>query len=248
MSFLVGIIIFKINYKINKYTNLSILAQSLENINLNMMVNLIKFIDLISSDIGLNYKGQSRHKSIVGGLLSIIIIILSTIGLIYFGRELYEKRNPIMISSTNFNPFPSNTSLKPKDFPFFIAVEDSSNNLEYFKDTTVYEMTARIYKRLIIPDQQGNLIINVTKTPIKLEDCNLKKHFPSMEDIYENYLIEKAWCIRPEDDHFIKGDYNINEFYELQFYVTPCWNRTSNNNKCKSDAEIAKRLDKAYVV
>jgi hypothetical protein len=213
------------------------------------MINMLfKSIDLMPSDIGLNYRGKTKYKSLTGGMMSILIIIFTIIGLIYFGRELYEKRYPIMISSTSFNPMPSNSSLNSENFPFFLAVEDYSNNLEYFIDNTIYEMTARIYKRIVYKDQQGNFKVNITKTYIKLEQCNINKHFSNVEDIYGNYLLEKAWCIRPEDNHFIKGDYSVNEFYELQFYVTPCWNRTENNNKCQSQVEIAKRLDGAYVV
>jgi hypothetical protein len=209
---------------------------------------MLKNLDLIATDIGLNYRGKTKYKSLIGGTLSILIISLTIVGLIYFGRELYEKRNPIMISSTNFNPMPSNSSLNPENFPFFLAVQDYSNNLEYFIDDTIYEMTARIYKRIVFEDQQGNVKANITKTNIKLEQCSWKKHFYNMEYIFGNYLIEKAWCIRPEDNHFIKGEFNVDEFYELQFFVTPCWNRTENNNSCKSQVEIAKRLDRSYVV
>jgi hypothetical protein len=121
---------------------------------------------------------------------------------------------------------PSNSSLNLENFPFFLAVENNSNNLEYFIDDTTYEMTARIYKRIKYLDQQVNLKVNSTRTKLILEQCNLKKHFFNMEDIFGNYLLEKAWCIRPEDNHFIKGDFSVDEFYELKFYVTPCWNRT----------------------
>jgi hypothetical protein len=213
-----------------------------------MAVELVKKIDLIAREFGLNYKGDTKYRSLVGGTLSFIIIILTFIGLFYFGRELYEKSSPYLISSTSYNTQPSNTSLSPTNFPFYLAVEDASNNLEYFKDETVYEMTARKYTRLVYTDQQGNINVNVTKTPIKLEDCELKRHFPGMEDVFSKHPVSKAWCIRPEDNHYIKGDFNVDEFYELQFYVKTCLNRTSNNNHCKNQAEIAKRLDSGYVV
>jgi hypothetical protein len=71
-----------------------------------------------------------------------------------------------MISSTSFNPMPSNSSLNPENFPFFLAVEDYSNNLEYFIDDTIYEMTARIYKRIVYKDNLGNVKVDITKTKI----------------------------------------------------------------------------------
>jgi hypothetical protein len=59
-------------------------------------------------------------------------MLLTLEAAIYFGLELVYKQNPNIISSTIFKNSPSNTSLNPLNFPFYIAVEVASNNLLYF--------------------------------------------------------------------------------------------------------------------
>jgi hypothetical protein len=56
-----------------------------------MIKMLLKSIDLISTDIGLNYGGHTKYKSLSGGTMSILIIILTIIGLIYFAESYMKK-------------------------------------------------------------------------------------------------------------------------------------------------------------
>jgi hypothetical protein len=208
-----------------------------------MIVGFIRTLDRIAPQIQLNYKGYSKYKTIMGGLISLIISLLTFALTIYYGRELFMKENPSIISSTIYNKMPSNTSLSPSNFTFYLAVEDPSNNLFYFKDDRIYEMTARVYKRIVT----NYNIVKVEKIPIKLEACVLEKHFPGSEALFNTSQLDQTYCLRPEDNFFLKGDFDLNEFYEIQFYVIPCFNTTENKNKCKSPKEIESKLNSGYV-
>jgi hypothetical protein len=67
-----------------------------------MLRNILKTLDMTATDIGLNYRGKSKYKYSTREGMSLLIISLTILRLVYLGRELYEKRNPILISSTNF--------------------------------------------------------------------------------------------------------------------------------------------------
>src|SRR4051794_38280545 len=101
---------------------------------------LITYTDTIGIEPKFTFQSRNRYKTFIGGLLSILIYFLYLAGMLYFGRDLYEKNSPTLISSSMLNPNAAPLELTPKNFPFYIALEDSANNLNCFKDETIYTM------------------------------------------------------------------------------------------------------------
>jgi hypothetical protein len=94
--------------------------------------------------IGANFEinKSTLHKTIFGGIISLFILFLSIAGLVYFGRELYEKKRPLVTTQNTFDEDPREFELDPKNFNFFVGIEDPSYN--YFVDNTIYNITMKL--------------------------------------------------------------------------------------------------------
>ncbi len=58
------------------------------------MVNFLTNINFIGSDITFTNNSSSRHKTIQGALISLIILVTSVILGTLFGKEIYERKIP----------------------------------------------------------------------------------------------------------------------------------------------------------
>jgi hypothetical protein len=59
--------------------------------------------------------------------------------------------------------------------------------------------------------------IIVEKNTIKLENCVLEKQFLGSEAIFSISLLSQTNCLNPENNLFLKGDFSVKEFYEIQY-------------------------------
>ncbi len=50
----------------------------------------------------MNFKRKKKYKTVVGGLLSILLLILTTLATIAFGEDLFKKQRPIVVSKNVF--------------------------------------------------------------------------------------------------------------------------------------------------
>ena len=57
-------------------------------------MNLIKSIDIFGNDFKLNRKGKETFKTLLGGLFSLILIVITLVLSWYFGKDIYEKQDP----------------------------------------------------------------------------------------------------------------------------------------------------------
>jgi hypothetical protein len=58
------------------------------------MEKLIKLIDIYGTDFTLRINGDSKYKSVLGGLLTIITLICFTFAVVVFGQDFYLRKTP----------------------------------------------------------------------------------------------------------------------------------------------------------
>lgn len=97
--------------------------------------NYLKSIDILSPNYYIEYKNSSKHKSIPGALLTIILITFILVVTIVFSRELWEKESPTIIN-TQFSQPETSFSLYKKPFIFSIYNSQGSNIIGFNKYVT----------------------------------------------------------------------------------------------------------------
>jgi hypothetical protein len=188
-------------------------------------------IDFLGHKPSLKINSKNRYQTILGGFISIIIILLSLTSIIYFGSELVYKSQPIVVvSRANYEDFPS-LNMSAQGFGFYVVLEYS--NYTKYIDESIYTLQAEQYSIHDEKDETG--IIKSVSNIKQLEISTCDKYYKP-EDIPEkNYPVYLSlfYCIKPNSaqiENFWGHPYNS----LVRVYIKKCQNSTENNFKCKS--------------
>jgi D-alanyl-lipoteichoic acid acyltransferase DltB (MBOAT superfamily) len=66
----------------------------------------MKCIDIFGKNFLLNYNGSSLYKSEFGGIITIFYMIIFTLCFFFFGRDIFERRRPEVITNEQNVEFP----------------------------------------------------------------------------------------------------------------------------------------------
>jgi hypothetical protein len=203
-------------------------------------------LDFIGLEPKFRFQGGGRYKTYMGGVLSITLYMLFIAGMIYFGKDLYVKETPTLMSSNSLNPHAAPLELLPENFPFFFALEDAANNLNYFKDETIYKMQALLRTQKRVKGDNGIVKLETQMIPIKMVDCDLDYHFPDLRSQFNTTTYQLAYCIAPGQNVTIQGDFPDDVFNFLQINFFQCANTTTDSS-CKPQSVIDKSIRNTYI-
>ena len=212
-------------------------------------MKLIKKIDFFDHKVSLtiNSKGETGYKTFIGGIISIISIILSFICIIYFLQRMLLRKDISVIFSNQINPF-KNISYSHK-LPFLLRLTDT-NSLPFEEDDKLYYITASVWYG---GTNDTNISYSAKQTSVSLNigKCDIDKHFTKE---FKEYFIDfpelnKYYCISPRNSsQTIYGLYgNVYPFSYYSFTVRKCLNSTENNNICYSNDQILDIMQQPYL-
>ena len=189
-----------------------------------------------------NDKGDKRYKTLMGGILSLISLIISFAFISYFlYRLIYKEDASIMLSSERDSTINITYSYK---LPFMFRLSDSYSIA--LNQQNLYNISLLVWYSYI-DNKTNQLIQNYDK--IIVEKCKIDKHFNE----YKNYFnkipdLESYFCPRERlNNQSLYGIYGDHKpFIYYVFYFTKC-NNLTNNNLCLSNEEMNKILSNAYL-
>lgn len=196
----------------------------------------MKVFDFFPYHPNLSTNSDYGVKTSFGGILSILLGVLTISALGAFGRDLVLKTNPVTTVSEipNFTPTLNNSQI-------FLGL-----NTAYSGGIGIPE-----WERLITI-KYGYIDVDGERTPPALykfhdsENCvktneyfvnNLESMKSSISQDYKTYN-----CPPKEFNYDVKGSYGAGKFLSWDIRFSKCINSTSNNFKCKSDEEIRTAL------
>jgi hypothetical protein len=115
---------------------------------------------------------------------------------IYFIIDLFEKKPLSIVFNEDNNQIPLNNL---SNVPIMVTLADFNSNLLdpeglYWIDTKIMN-----YRRINL---NGTTKFTLELIPIKLEKCNISKHFSDQYEMYKNFPVSNYLCIPA-------GKYNI---------------------------------------
>ena len=207
-------------------------------------MGLIKKIDFLFQEVHFtfNKNGDTGFKTLLGGILSLLTVLLSMIISIYFIIRLLLKKDATVIFSTKQD---SNINLLYSyKLPFLFRLSDEySNPLDYIK---IYEVKVNYWYSI------SNSINNITIqhfTNLTYKKCNINEHLNDFKEYFINKKdLESFFCLDPRDENKtlfgVYGDKDSFSYIHFEFFI--CNNKTMNN-KCLSKENIKKILNDAYL-
>lgn len=191
-------------------------------------------LDLMTNSPQLRVEGKRSYQTTIGGIINLLLIIATLVGIIYFGQELWNKSEPMVVVSSMESQEVGPFKFGLDGFMVFIGLEFP--NLTYFTDPRI----ATINATLEVNEFLENGGQKYTVTPIEYDVCSKyhkQEEIPDQNSVDVNYF----FCIKPSNIT-ISGYWGAPRTDLMRFVINMCVNSTNNNNHCYPEEEI-----KSYV-
>jgi hypothetical protein len=217
---------------------------------------VLKKIDLFGTEPKIKIQSNEKYNTAFGGIVSIFFCIAALMGFIYFGQELIIRANPSVIVTNQYDADPDRFNLTSDKFNYIFAIEDQNSN--YYYDPTIFGIRARLNVYTAQTDEKGQPVIIYDHYYLRVELCNIDRHFPHFREQFAPLLVNSMMCIHPDDNPLlrIQGIFGSPVYTDLAVQVLSCVNGTLPNvfksDVCAPqsviDAKLAGGYFGAYVI
>lgn len=221
---------------------------------MNKILNPIKSCDLIGPDIRL-YNFQSsgtNQQTVIGGLLSIIVISLSFAASVFFFTEIFIRSNPKAYQVTKFEDDVPKLSFDKNAMFFSVQFRNQLNPKLNMADERAFEFFGIMKK----------FKTNELVAEYKFGKCNYTNDFAGLEKLFTldmlseindswlciHYMISGGKLIYKDDPGFMHpytihgmGSKKKNPIF-FEIGANRCKNTSENHNKCLPKEEISTML------
>jgi len=212
------------------------------------MKNFLKLIDFIGKPIVFQIQGNEKFKSALGGVFSLILFAIVLFSFFYFGRDLYEKKNPSYLTQNTRLEFSPQWNLTNDNFFIGIRVEDE--NFTTVEDPRFFEIIQSYihYER----NSRNEIEVKNKHTKYMRNKCNdthMKNHLNMKRPDGtggKNQDFSNFFC--PDIKYLIGGDFTENFFGSLIFKLKICDTDTERrlNITCATDEERFRRFKNKF--
>jgi hypothetical protein len=194
-------------------------------------LTLIKSIDLYGYKPTLYINNTSKLSSLIGGVFSILLIILTIIGTILFGQEIWLKQKPTTNTSTSFNSNPRSINYL-NESQFFIALRDQNKGGALYINEKIYKPEA------FLLTFNTTLGANVY-VPVNIEQCTKDSFTPENLEIFKNLEFINAYCLSQNQaiELKLRNLFSTVNSTFIFFRFRQCMNNTDNNS-CSPQSTI----------
>jgi hypothetical protein len=205
-----------------------------------MFVATIKTVDFLGPQATLKAYNSDRFQTIIGGITSLITLIIIFCLTGYFSFLTFSRQNAKQIiynEEKSDSPVYNHTK-----YPFYFNLVDLTG-ASFPNAETLFNIQLLWYHKEV---QGGSLKASL----IKLTYCK-QRMLGEFQDMYSTSILEQSLCLDQQDPlyknitvHGVFGKLSPNGW--LSYYVNKCVNNTIPGVICKSKDEIATKLDAAY--
>jgi hypothetical protein len=188
-----------------------------------------KKIDFLGPQIGFEYEDSNTYRTTQGAIYSLITFVAAIVITLMFGRELYERKNPIVSENKEFIP---ESKVYFKDFPVLFSF--------HYGDTTQVENPNDFYDFFIESytiDSQSKILVNRN---YMLNKCQ-PDSFTSNKDLVKNLISNTSfnyYCFSTNDNDYFSNDLGSPDSSYFRIYIQFC----DNSNPLR-DCKMIPQLD-----
>ncbi len=175
------------------------------------------------------YKGSRFQKSVFGFFMTIFLILFSVACFIYFGRDVYNRNNPEVISSERFIQFPEAMVIYPEKNPFMMEINDPLGTIYYTDFSLILPL---VHQFTLTKTKNGSIS---TEVRYIMETCNyshfeyLKETDESTYKYFTGFQLSNFFCLPKNIPNLtVQGTFDSPVFKFLKFSYQYCSNNTKN--------------------
>jgi hypothetical protein len=207
------------------------------------MKNILYQLDFLGFQPYITVNGKERFQTIFTGILSTLVIILTILCTFYFGREIINRDQPLVLTSNQQNKDFGPLNMSNQDYLFIFAME--AKNHSFYVDNSIFTVNSTyLIKRNILKD--GKL---EAYSEIKSVEVDLCSTYYQDKDIIEKNIkfpLNKFYCLKPNSVS-LRGFFGSDYYSQVKIIVNKCVNTTWNNNKCKPQSIIDDMVQGSFI-
>jgi hypothetical protein len=162
-----------------------------------MSKSLFETMDLFGYEIKMNVKGKETFKTILGGLLTILILLTIAYVIWYFGNEIIFKRRPYLITTDYNDSDPLRINFTDSNFMMAVGLTDI--NSLYYLDESIF--TVQLKHNIINRNTDGSM--NVTVDYISMVPCS-SKNITVLPEYYNLLDLNNLYCFKDTDFYWAR--------------------------------------------
>ena len=211
-------------------------------------MSIFKLLDLYGLSVPLRYHKKTKYYTKFGHLISLISIISFLTVILYYCIKVFKHENFSIIHNTE--QLYGKKILNFSRVPLLIGfINDGGRPVEI--DPKYINITLDKNDHYPEKNKEGIMHLRRESTSIKLEYCNLNKHFNNDSEIIKminEFEYDKYLCVVPGQNLSIAGRFgdSIHGYDMLEIHLIKCEN-TSTYNECATSEEIQTFYTNSYM-
>lgn len=190
--------------------------------------------------VQMTFNKEKKMGSILGGICSIFIYLLTLSFIFNMGLEIFKKQKPRATLVKKFLPIASKVDLKNEKFIFSVFFLSAAQQM--IIDPSIYniQFTRRI-------NQRGNLTVQNILTKKCFEYRTFFSELGFLADFDGNKLNNTDCFGMEQDDVILGGNFGQEYFSQIQIILSKCKNGTSPGIVCRPPEEIDKIINGGFL-
>jgi hypothetical protein len=203
-------------------------------------MDLIISSDLIGNRIGLKIKSEFYHKSFLGGILSIILGVMTVAATLSFGMQIIYKINLKVIQTSDYESLP-NMNLT-RNFPLVVnVVRRGAFALENFQ--SYYNISVVNYNQI---NTNGTPVVTLSEKKIRIcTDKDLNGRKSQLLEVANPSNLSLYYCLQQDQNLEIYGQMGTRKVNYLAILIKRCVNGT--DVVCKSREMIDAQFTNVFI-
>jgi hypothetical protein len=192
--------------------------------------SLMDIFDIYGKSFSLHLFGKAKYKTLIGSLMGLLSLMLMVSVALYFIIDLLERKSMTVIFNEDHTRFPINNL---SEVPIMMSLGDFNGITLESEGLFSFDVKMMNYKK--VKDADGNSRFGLELVPIKIEKCNITKHFLDKPDMFKGLSIRSYYCISPGENNLTiygkLGD-TLNGWSFLGIFLNRC---NAKLQKCLND-------------
>ncbi len=204
-----------------------------------MLKRIISSADFIGYRENLKINSKSRLQTTFGGILSLSIVISFAMMVVYLGREIFNKSEPLLIESVNVDDTVGPFKISPDVLEIFISLGDIS--FLNYRDDRIYTVSAKKI-HVYYTNNETEAVTQVTdEGDVEIISCADKYTSEKLEEMGIIMDPRQFHCIKSEE---ISGFWGAYDYKSIYITIEKCNNSTNPNKNCRPIEEIDEVLSR----
>ena len=198
--------------------------------------------DIYSKKICFFYNNQEKISSLFGFFLTLVYIFASLILFLFQVIKVIQRKELKVYDTTIYSKEMPIIDVNIDQLYFAFGLEYPSTATRYI-DEGIYNARITFFDK----QKMGDDFVTVTEQDLDFEKCNVDNFGKDYQNLFTKDELNNSYCLKNFNYTLtLAGSYKYDRITYLRIVITPCVNSTKNNNSCKPQDVIDKRLNSGY--